>query len=148
MSTVPAKAPEKKPDPDAARGEATVMLIGRLRRDTMILAASADEGELRDLGERAVKEGRAAEVYIVPVLAYFTESTLAWIDPDDPSGARTASQGGVLVNPAFNKDGSVKDQGPGNTLTDLGGAVSTRSMALPPEQAPKPEGETDESKKD
>lgn len=55
--------------------------IGRLRRDTMILGAGEAE-EMNKLGAEAVTSGRAAEVYVLPVVGYFSESLVNFVEPD------------------------------------------------------------------
>lgn len=56
----------------------TNLLLGRLRRDTMVLGTSENAEDLQRQGEDAVKQGRAAEVWIIPCSGYFSESDQNW----------------------------------------------------------------------
>jgi hypothetical protein len=59
-----------------------LVAIGRLRRDTMILASSEDAEEINGIAAAAVSEGRAAEVFIFVAEGYFSESTVDFVEPD------------------------------------------------------------------
>lgn len=67
--------------------ETSHILIGRLRRDVMMLG----HGNAKDLkaeAEAAVKEGRAAETFVIAVEAYFSEADHNW----DPEGTNARSK--------------------------------------------------------
>lgn len=61
------------------------ILLGRLRRDLMLLASELDNNEgqsLEDIGEAAVKQGRAAEAFIIKVDGYYSEADHNWVGVD------------------------------------------------------------------
>lgn len=82
--------------------------LGRLRRDTMILGAGTKD-EIQTLAEQATKEGRAAEVYVVAVAGYFTESTHNWSGLDTFTvGTAAGSLPGSAQTPALNPDSGAQ----------------------------------------
>lgn len=84
---------QAKTDPKATEAEAQVsaadahaeavsslqkrlIVIGKLRRDTMILDSGTDSDQLFALASSAVREGRASEVFIIEALGYFSEAEI------------------------------------------------------------------------
>lgn len=76
------------------------LAIGRLRRDLLIVAQGEAE-QVAAISKAAVLEGRAAEVFVVEAVGYFSESEVRWdsdaIDQSAKSVA-TPSDSGPLLN--------------------------------------------------
>jgi hypothetical protein len=85
----PAKAPAE------AETKANFIALARLRRELLVLA-SGEAPELAEIAKQAVRQGRAAEVFLIPVAAYFSESELDLL----PEGE--ASPEGTPESPKLN----------------------------------------------
>lgn len=88
--------------------------VGRLRRDTMILASSEDANEMNELASAAVREGRAAEVFIFEAVGYFSESEVDFIPAPIESRAQRADSGEARP-PLLNPSTGEQAEGAGNT---------------------------------
>lgn len=63
----------------------TKVLIGRLRRDLMLLGREGDQPEelsFEDFAKLAVKQGRAEQVFILEASSIFSASEIAWANVD------------------------------------------------------------------
>lgn len=78
------------------------LALGRLRRDTMILGAG-NKTEVTTLAEQATSQGRAAEVFIIAIAAYFSEADHNWDGVDQYTVSGAPRDGlpapGVALNP-------------------------------------------------
>lgn len=87
----------------ASSPQRRLIAIGRLRRDTMILGSDEDAEAIGVLAASAVREGRAAEVYIIEAVGYFSESEIDFQPPAVASRAQYADQTDArvpLLNPS------------------------------------------------
>lgn len=106
-----------------------LIAIGRLRRDTMILASDEDSDVINKLAASAVREGRAAEVYVVEAVGYFSESEVDFVEAEPAREARRFDQGSArvpLLNPSTGEQSAdVAKESPGEAPqaeTPTGGA--------------------------
>lgn len=65
---------------------AEFLAIGRLRRD-LILVAEGSKEDVTTQAEQAVRQGRAAQVWIVPIAASMSEAEIAWAGTDSPQAS-------------------------------------------------------------
>lgn len=90
------------------------ILIGKLRRDTMILGHSEDPNEVNALGSAAVREGRAAEVFVIEAVGYFSESEIDFVPAPIESRAQR-SDSGESRPPLLNPSTGEQAEGAGDT---------------------------------
>lgn len=107
--TDPKAATAAKTQADSAETKATdqsttktsiFLAIGRLRRDLLIVAQGEAE-QVAAISKAAVLEGRAAEVFVVEAVGYFSESEVRWDSDaiDSPTkSAPTEVDSGPLLN--------------------------------------------------
>lgn len=125
------------------------LLLGRLRRDTMILGASENTDDLKTQGEDAVKQGRAAEVFIIECVGYFSESDQNWggidryqggtydtapasVPPLNPGAGEQEPEGTSdepTVSIAGNIEAAAEEQRKSGDLVDAGEADRLATMA-------------------
>lgn len=80
-----------------------LIVVGKLRRDTMILDSGTDQDQLFALASSAVREGRASEVFIIEALGYFSEAEIDFIPKPAATEGRYADQSPdrvPLLNPS------------------------------------------------
>lgn len=79
------------------------ILFGKLRRDVMILAHSAegdDATDMKEAAEAAIRQGRAEEVFVVEASFYMAASGIAWGNIDAPiERAQELPSSVPLLNP-------------------------------------------------
>lgn len=98
-----------------------LIVVGKLRRDTMILDSGTDQDQLFALASSAVREGRASEVFIIEALGYFSEAEIDFIPRPQATEGRYADQSPdrvPLLNPSTGEqslDAAKAD--PGNAPT-------------------------------
>jgi hypothetical protein len=110
----------------------TKVLFGRLRRDTMILLVDAQgELDMEKEAEKAVREGRAQEAFVVEASSYFTASDINW----DPEGtnARSAPASVPPLNPGAGEQETTDQSSavPATTLQQEREAVAKDSPSGP-----------------
>lgn len=112
------------------------ILLGRLRRDLMLLGHSESSSDLADQAEKAVKEGRAAETFVLAVSSYFSEADHNWdpegtmagakpsdvppLNPDNGEQQSLATSDRPFTTPRLEIEKAVKEQ------LDSGEMVDTR----------------------
>lgn len=108
-TTAQSDSPEALAQHEGAVGMAQqrYVAIGRLRRDTMILASDESADVINQLASAAVREGRSAEVFVFECAGYFSETEIDFVEA--PVAARTlrADQGEArlpLLNPGTGED--------------------------------------------
>lgn len=79
------------------------VLIGKLRRDTMIFDSGTDLIALTEQASASVRQGRASETFVIEAKAYFSESEIDFQQREAPKPAQYADQAEdrpALLNPA------------------------------------------------
>jgi hypothetical protein len=64
----------------------TFLVIGKLRRDVMILGTHDNESDAAHDAEEAVKQGRAQESFVLVAGYAFSASDRPWVNPDNGGG--------------------------------------------------------------
>lgn len=101
------KSTETKATDQSTTRSSIFLAIGRLRRDLLIVAQGEAE-QVAAISKAAVLEGRAAEVFVVEAVGYFSESEVRWdsdaIDQSAKSVATPADSGPLLnIHPSAAK---------------------------------------------
>lgn len=95
------QAPAETKSTDQTTAKTSIFLaIGRLRRDLLIVA-QGEADQVAAISKAAVLEGRAAEVFVVEAVGYFSESEVRWDSDaiDSPSkSVPTPADSGPLLN--------------------------------------------------
>lgn len=85
------------------------IVLSRLRRDVMILAV-ADGESAKAVAEAAVREGRAAEAWVLSFSDYFSESAIAWGNVDTHTvSAVDKPQSVAPLNPGVGEQESLDE---------------------------------------
>ena len=87
------------------------LVLGRLRRDLMVLA-SVEGGaspSAQDIAEQAVKEGRAAETWVISFSDYFSESNVPWGNVDTHSVGVVSPSDKPASVPPLNPDAGEQE---------------------------------------
>lgn len=96
-----AQASTETKSTDQTTAKTSIFLaIGRLRRDLLIVAQGEAE-QVAAISKAAVLEGRAAEVFVVEAVGYFSESEVRWDSDAIDSPAKstpTETDSGPLLN--------------------------------------------------
>jgi hypothetical protein len=95
-------------------GQNRLVAIGRLRRDTMILGHDEDVDVINQLASSAVREGRAAEVFVFEAIGYFSESEVDFV-PAPVESRALRNDSGDLRPPLLNPSTGEQAEGAGDT---------------------------------